>query len=100
MKHVKKFLSPELLNRLDQTIIFNPLSKEHLAIIFQSQLKEFLSLRQTKHPTLNITAYDDDKISSIIDKIYDPEFGARPVARYINNDIEHELIEQVIAEYQ
>lgn len=97
MKHVKKFLSPELLNRLDQTIIFNPLSKQHLATIFRTQLDQFLSAWKHQHPQLTMPIYDDTKIGSIIDNIYDPEFGARPVARYISNDIEHELIEQVIA---
>jgi ATP-dependent Clp protease ATP-binding subunit ClpA len=96
MKHVKNFLSPELLNRIDQTIIFKPLSKDTLKLILKQQLTDFLATWKSHHPDLKLPIYNDKKLSDIIEKIYDPQFGARPIARYIHSDIEHEIIDQMM----
>jgi ATP-dependent Clp protease ATP-binding subunit ClpB len=74
MVHVKNFLTPELLNRLDNVIIFRPLSKELMAKIFNDQLSAFLGTWKDKHPGLKLPRYTDKKVQEIIDKIYDPQF--------------------------
>ena len=94
-EHVKDFLSPELQNRIDYKIIFKPLTKIALGSIFKQKLSDFLHVWKTKTGH-SIDEYDDAKIASIIDEIYKPEFGARPIEKYIHDTIEPELIEKVM----
>lgn len=99
MLHVKDFMSPELINRLNQLIIFKPFSKETLTTIFKTKLNDFLTLWK-KEKNLTLPKFNDKKISDIIDKIYDPQYGARPIERYIHDTIEPELIDLVIKQHQ
>ena len=94
-EHVKDFISPELQNRIDYSIIFKPLTKDLMAKIFKSKLDEFLTIRQSK-TGVTVPEFDEDKIGAIIDKIYNPQFGARPIEKYIYDTIEPELIDQVM----
>lgn len=94
-EHVKDFLTPELQNRIDYKIVFKPLSKAILGDIFKHKLSDFLHIWQTKTGH-TLDEYDDAKIASIIDEIYKPEFGARPIEKYIHDTIEPELIEKVM----
>ena len=66
-----------------------------MAKIFKSKLDEFLTIRQSK-TGVTVPEFDDDKIGTIIDKIYNPQFGARPIEKYIYDTIEPELIDQVM----
>lgn len=95
MEDVKTFMAPELMNRLDSILIFKPLSKEILAQLFKKKLQEFFA-QWKKKEEVTIPAYSDKKIAEIIETIYDPQFGARPLDRYIHNDIEPKLIEQLL----
>ncbi|HMT01199.1 MAG TPA: ATP-dependent Clp protease ATP-binding subunit [Candidatus Absconditabacterales bacterium] len=95
MEHVKNFMSPELLNRLDHNIIFKPLSKEVLNEIFQQKLSEFEKARKIKEE-IKIPNFSAKKREEIIDKIYDPQFGARPIERYIYDEVEPKIIEQIM----
>jgi ATP-dependent Clp protease ATP-binding subunit ClpB len=88
-------MSPELLNRIDYIIVFRPLSKEILAKIFKQKLEEFYSQWKSKEG-VKLPKFSKKKIEEIIDEIYSPEFGARPIERYIYDEIEPKLIEQVI----
>jgi len=63
--------------------------------IFKSKLDEFLTVRQSK-TGVTVPEFDEDKIGAIIDKIYNPQFGARPIEKYIYDTIEPELIDQVM----
>lgn len=95
MEHVKDFLSPELRNRIDYTILFKPLSKEVLAQIFKQKIDEFLN--QWKEKTdVSLPRFGQKKIEKIIEEIHDPQFGARPLDRYIHDTIEPELIQQIM----
>ncbi len=94
-EHVKEFITPELQNRIDYKIIFKPLTKLALGSIFKQKLSDFLHVWKTKTGH-SIDDYDDAKIASIIDEIYKPEFGARPIEKYIHDTIEPELIEKVM----
>ena len=97
IEQLKKHLSPELLNRIDYKVIFKPLTKEELKSIFSLQLKQFFNIWE-KNPAVKLPKYTDKKIKEVIDKIYDPQYGARPLERYINDTIEPEIINQLMGE--
>lgn len=95
MAQVKDFISPELLNRIDYTLVFRSLSKEVITDIFAKKVKDFLSVRSAK-TQVKVPTFSKKKISDIVEKIYDPIYGARPLDRYIHDEIEPELIDQVM----
>lgn len=95
MDDLKDFMSPELINRIDHKIVFKPLSKEILTDIFKKNLKEFLNSWK-ENSKAKLPEYSDKKIKDIIDEIYDPQYGARPVERYIHDQIEWEIIEKLM----
>lgn len=96
MERLKDYMKPELLNRLDYTIVFKPLSKEALGEIFVMKVNEFLSAWKEKEG-VKIPKFTKKKVEEIIEKIYNPQFGARPIERYIYDEIEPELIDQMMA---
>jgi len=75
LKMVKKKFSPEFLNRIDNFIFFNPLTKEDAKQIAELELKN-IPVRKT-NPLLNY----------IIENSYSEEYGARNIARFIKNDV-------------
>ena len=95
MDELKDYMTPELLNRIDHKIVFKPLSKEVLANIFEKNLNEFLCSRKV-NSQVKLPEYSKKQIAKIIDEIYDPQYGARPIERYINDNIEPEIIKQLI----
>ena len=93
LKSLTDFFAPEFLNRIDKTVVFNPLDKKVLKSIVILQLDEF-ALRLSK---LGITlAYDTRVISHIVEETYNPEYGARPVRRYIQDTIEDTIAEAMV----
>lgn len=94
---VKEFISPELQNRIDYTIVFRPISKPLMKTIFKTKLSDFLDVWAQK-TTLRLPSYSDKKLDQIIDEIYNPQFGARPIEKYIYDTIEPNLIEQMMQE--
>jgi ATP-dependent Clp protease ATP-binding subunit ClpB len=94
-EHVKDFISPELQNRIDYNIIFKPITKELMKDIFKIKLDEFLWIWSQKSG-IKTPEFTDKQLIEIIDKIYNPQFGARPIEKYIYDTIEPELIEQVM----
>lgn len=95
LEKVKDFLSPELLNRLDYTMVYRPLSKEILTSIFKNKFQEFVEKWKEKKE-IKLPILTQKRIDEIIDEIYNPEFGARPVERYIYDKIEPDLINQIL----
>jgi ATP-dependent Clp protease ATP-binding subunit ClpB len=95
MERLKSYLSPEFLNRLDHTIVFHPLSKPLLAQIFKTQYADFSSHRSTRED-VSVPTLSDARVDEIIEDIYDPELGARPIHRYIHQTIESEMIEKIM----
>ena len=95
MTQVKEFISPELLNRIDYTLVFRSLSKEVITNIFAKKVKDFLSVRSAK-TQVKVPTFSKKKIGDIVEKIYDPVYGARPLDRYIHDEIEPELIDQMM----
>ncbi len=95
MAQVKDHMTPEMLNRIDHTVIFKPLSRQIITDIFAKKVKEFLSVWSEK-TQVKVPRFSKKKIDGIIEKIYDPAYGARPLDRYIHDEIEPVLIEQVM----
>jgi len=95
LEELKDFMSPELINRIDHKIVFKPLSKEVLTDIFKKNLKEFLDSWKANSKAI-LPEYTEREIKAIIDKIYDPQYGARPVERYIHDTIEPEIIQKIM----
>ena len=93
-KEVEHHFRPEFLNRLDDTIVFKALTREDLQTIVEFELKKVFK-RLTEHG-LKLELTDQAK-EFLIDKGYNPEFGARPLRRAIEHYIEDPLSESVLA---
>ena len=94
LKQLPEFFAPEFLNRIDKTIVFSPLDKKVMRTIISLQLDELIA----RLADLQITCtYDTTKvITHILDATYNPEYGARPVRRYIQDAIEDALAEEMV----
>ena len=95
MEEVKRIFKPEFLNRIDETIVFRALNKDDMKQIVALMLKE-LTDRCEKQMGIHLTVRDSVK-KHIVDKAYDPKYGARPLRRQIQNDIEDELAEEILS---
>ncbi len=93
-KEVERHFRPEFINRLDETIVFRPLTRENLTNIVEFELAKVFK-RLTEHG-LHLELTDQAK-EFLIDKGYNPEFGARPLRRAIENYIEDPLSESFLA---
>ncbi len=92
---LKQYLPSELINRLDNNIVFKPLSKETLIEIFRQKYLDFWREWKAKKD-IKVPSYTKKKIWEIIDKIHEPEYGARPLERYIYEEIEPKVIEKLL----
>jgi ATP-dependent Clp protease ATP-binding subunit ClpB len=81
---LKEFFKPEFLNRLDETIIFDVLSKDEIKQIVGLQVNALAKRLLEKEIILEVT---DEAVSLIGDKSYDPHYGARPIKRYMQTHI-------------
>ncbi|ATZ18102.1 ATP-dependent Clp protease ATP-binding subunit [Mesoplasma melaleucae] len=90
-----KHFRPEFLNRIDNVVIFNQLSKENIAEIVDKELNT-LSARLENYKNFFLT-FDLKAKNKIIDEGYDSQFGARPIKRYIEKNIETLLAQKIIA---
>ena len=95
LEELKNFLTPELSNRIDHKVIFRPLTKANLADIFNQQIKTFLAAWK-ENDQVKLPKFSKAEVDKIIDKIYDPAFGARPVERYINDEVEPQIINALL----
>ena len=95
LEEMKSFLTPELLNRIDYKIIFKHLSKEILVTIMKNKITQFLNTRKI-NSDIALPKYSDKQIKDIIEKIYEPQYGARPLDRYIQDEIEPQLIAKIM----
>ena len=91
---LKEHFRPEFINRIDDIVLFSPLTKENLTNIAKLQVENLSSRLKDLGITLNIK---DKAIDLIIEESYDPGFGARPVKRYIQHSLET-LIGRAIVE--
>jgi ATP-dependent Clp protease ATP-binding subunit ClpC len=94
LEEVKRFFRPEFLNRIDSTIVFHPLTKEQILKIVDLQLKEVELHLNEKRITLEVDKKAKEYLAA---KGYDPNFGARPLRRLIQNEIEDKLSEELLS---
>lgn len=90
---LKDHFKPEFLNRIDDTILFTPLAKKDIAAIVRKMLAE-VSARLEEHQIQFQSA--EDVIAWIGETAYDPVYGARPLRRFITNEIETPLAKEII----
>jgi ATP-dependent Clp protease ATP-binding subunit ClpC len=91
---LKKTFKPELLNRIDDIIIFHPLNEQNLKQIIDMLVKEVDKLLADRRIGLELT---DEAREWVFRKEYDPEYGARPLRRAIQRYIENPLSSKIIA---
>jgi ATP-dependent Clp protease ATP-binding subunit ClpA len=94
IKALKEFFKPEFLNRIDEIIVFKPLSKEDLRKIVEIQLNKVKENLLKKG--INVV-FEDDVKEILIEKGFDPEYGARPLQRVIQKLILDPLAQKIIA---
>ncbi|MFA5117558.1 MAG: ATP-dependent Clp protease ATP-binding subunit [Candidatus Omnitrophota bacterium] len=94
LDEVKKTFKPEFLNRVDDTIVFRPLIKEDLVQIVDIELKQVAARLQEQKISIEVTREAKD---FLIEKGFDPVFGARPLKRTIQRFLEDPLASDIIA---
>ena len=95
VNELKKLLSPELLNRIDDVIVFNALNKSEISKILDLQIKELQDRLADKKLKLNLS---DNARNYLIKHGYDPAMGARPMRRLIQKEIEDPLALEILSQ--
>lgn len=93
MKALREFLRPEFLGRIDEIVVFNPLTEENYAGIAGLMLDEMKSPLEEKHISLR---YTDEALKTIAHKAYGQKLGARDIRRVIRNEVEDKIAELLI----
>ena len=93
MNELKNTFRPELINRIDEIIIFNSLKKDVIGDIVDKIMKEVNDRLKTSYIHVEIT---NEVKERIINEAYDPRYGARPIKRYITKNIENLIAHKVI----
>lgn len=93
MKALRDFLRPEFLGRIDEIVVFNPLTEENYAGIAGLMLDEMKSPLEEKHISLR---YTDEALKAIAHKAYGQKLGARDIRRVIRNEVEDKIAELLI----
>jgi ATP-dependent Clp protease ATP-binding subunit ClpC len=94
MEEVKKTFKPEFLNRLDDIIVFRSLKKEDLEKIVDLEVEEVRRRLQDRNISIELTK---EAKEFVIEKGFDPTFGARPLKRTIQRYLEDPLAEEIIS---
>ncbi|MBR0116579.1 MAG: AAA family ATPase, partial [Prevotella sp.] len=95
MEMLKKTIRPEFLNRIDETIMFLPLTKSEIADVVRLQIDSVKRMLAPQGFELEVTPHAIDYLA---DMGYDPEFGARPVKRAIQHYVLNDLSRRILAE--
>jgi len=85
MSELRMHFRPEFLNRLDETILFKPLTKENIGAIVKLMVADVNKRLSDREITIRLT---DAAMQYVIDHGYDPQFGARPLKRYLQKYVE------------
>ncbi len=95
MEEVRRIFKPEFLNRIDETIVFHALTKEDMKKIVSLMTKALVArCKEQMGITLRITG---NVKSHIVETAYEPKYGARPLRRKIQNELEDGLAEEILA---
>lgn len=95
MNELKNTFRPELINRIDEIIVFNSLKQDVIGEIVDKVIKELNDRLQQNYIRVEITSTVREKI---IEEAYDPRYGARPIKRYITKNIENLIAHKLIDE--
>ena len=95
MEDVSRIFKPEFLNRIDETIVFRMLNKDDMKQIV-TILSKTLVDRCKNQMDIHLVITEPAK-SYIVEKAYDPKYGARPLRRMIQSKIEDQLAEEILA---
>ena len=94
-KLLKQSFRPEFLNRLDEIVFYKPLTKNEIFDIIDLQAADLAKRLKEKQLALDIT---DEAKQLIVDESYDPSFGARPIKRYIQRNLETLIAKEILAD--
>ena len=89
----KKYFRPEFLNRIDDIVVFSPLTEDQIVKIIELAMKDIEKRLEERNITLEMT---DAAKKFIADESYDPAYGARPVKRFLQRNVETELAGELI----
>ena len=92
---LKKTIRPELLNRIDEIIMFKPLTKNEIKEIVKLQFNHLNNMLAENNIKAELT---DNAVNYLTTKGYEPQFGARPVKRILQKDVVNELAKEILAE--
>jgi ATP-dependent Clp protease ATP-binding subunit ClpC len=92
-EEIERAFNPEFLNRVDDVIVFHPLSKEEIGEIVQILLADVRRRLEEEELSLRLT---DEAVAFLVDKGYDQKFGARPLKRAIQRYLEDPLSEKIL----
>lgn len=93
MGELKKMFKPEFLNRLDDVIVFDKLSKDDIRTIFEIHLQKMAN--QLEHQGLSLNVSEAAK-NYLIERGFDPIYGARPLKRLLENEVENRIAQEII----
>ena len=91
---LKQSVRPEFLNRIDDIVMFTPLSKANIKEIVGLQLKGLSKMLLKQHITLDAT---DEAVAYLSERGFDPQYGARPVKRVIQKEVLNQLSKEILA---
>jgi ATP-dependent Clp protease ATP-binding subunit ClpC len=94
MEELKRIMAPELINRIDDIVVFNPLKREEISKILDIQIAELENRLSEKNIHLSIKPKARDYL---LDHGYEPSMGARPMRRLIQNEIEDQLANLILS---
>ncbi|XP_057995661.1 chaperone protein ClpB1 [Hevea brasiliensis] len=95
MQEVRKHFRPELLNRLDEIVVFDPLSRDQLRKVARLQMKDVAVRLAERGIALAVT---DAALNYILAESYDPVYGARPIRRWLEKKVVTELSRMLVRE--
>ena len=90
---MKKYFRPEFLNRIDEIVVFSPLTEDQIVKIIELSMKDIEKRLEERNIRLTLT---DEAKKFIADESYDPAYGARPVKRFLQRNVETELAGEII----
>ena len=90
---LRRSFRPEFLNRLDEIVFYKPLTKENITKIIDLQIDKLNSRLENQQIHCQLT---DAAKSAIVDAAYDPQYGARPLRRYVQHTVETMLSKRLL----
>jgi ATP-dependent Clp protease ATP-binding subunit ClpB len=94
MNELKRFFRPEFLNRVDETVMFYPLRADQIGAIVDLQIQSLRRRLEDRKISLELS---EDARTFIAETAYDPAYGARPLKRWIQHNLETRLARAVIS---